>query len=294
MIRHLMCALFILSLTAAAVEARSGPELEKFDSYSKFDVANEATHLDNVAVELIRSQDLKVVLVFYGGRHSVYREAVIRGERAQDYLVNTRGIAAARVVTIDGGYQENPWVEVWALPKAMVLPKPTPSLDPAEVIIDWDRQIEPRFPPLQDVCQPEQANVEAAEIPGCGLPRKFDEWGKLAPHDEMARLDNIAAEAKRDPEATVIIFVYGGRHTYKNEADRRLAHFRDYLSKVNQLPLPSIVLANPGYLENQWVEVWLFPRGIEPPTGQLTIDRSGVVFDARRPSDAPWKQILPK
>jgi len=49
-------------------------------------------------------------------------EAEARAQRAKDYLVNTRGIDAGRLVTVDGGCRSDLSVELWIVPTGATAP----------------------------------------------------------------------------------------------------------------------------------------------------------------------------
>jgi hypothetical protein len=51
----------------------------------------------------------------------------------KSHLVLTRGINAARIVTIDGGYREQPTTEFWIVPDGASPPQPSPTIAPSEI-----------------------------------------------------------------------------------------------------------------------------------------------------------------
>jgi hypothetical protein len=55
-----------------------------------------------------------------------------RAERAKDYLVNTRGIDAGRIVIIDGGCRAEVTVDLFVCPAGATAPTPDmgPAVDP--------------------------------------------------------------------------------------------------------------------------------------------------------------------
>ena len=79
---------------------------------------SEMAFLDLLAQNLSEQPDLRAYVLIYGGRKDTKRDEVqIRGARMQRYVVETRGIATARVEVIDGGYRERFTVELWLVPK---------------------------------------------------------------------------------------------------------------------------------------------------------------------------------
>ncbi|HJT66320.1 MAG TPA: hypothetical protein VJ749_07700, partial [Pyrinomonadaceae bacterium] len=51
-------------------------------------------------------------------------EAQQRGDRAKDYLVNTRGIEAGRITVVDGGCRSDLTVQLWIVPSGATAPAP--------------------------------------------------------------------------------------------------------------------------------------------------------------------------
>jgi len=64
-------------------------------------------------VTLQNNPTLQVHVVLYGGRVGYRNEALARAARMKSYLVQTRGIEAERVITIDGGYRNELSGELW-------------------------------------------------------------------------------------------------------------------------------------------------------------------------------------
>jgi class 3 adenylate cyclase len=75
----------------------------KFDEYGDLEFDDEKARLDNFAIQLQNKPGARGYFRAYG---SSLGEAMVRANRAKDYLVNTRGIDANRVVAMDGGLRE--------------------------------------------------------------------------------------------------------------------------------------------------------------------------------------------
>jgi hypothetical protein len=114
------------------------PPPTKFDEYSNIAFSDEKARLGNLAIYL--QQDPKMIgyIIAYAGRRARAGEAKARTERAKSYLVKERGIEAERIVTIDGGYREEPMVELYILPRGISAPTPYPTLEPSEAQIIRD------------------------------------------------------------------------------------------------------------------------------------------------------------
>ena len=98
----------------------------KFDEYGNIRFNDEKARLDNYAIALQNAPGSTGTIIVYGGCEG---EAQQRGDRAKDYLVNTRGIEAGRITVVDGGCKEQLTVQLWTVPQG----SSQPTQDPATV-----------------------------------------------------------------------------------------------------------------------------------------------------------------
>ncbi len=91
----------------------------KFDEYGNIKFNDEKARLDNYAIQLQNQPGAQGYIIAYG---SCAGEAQARADRAKDYLVNTRGIDAGRIVTMDGGCRSDLSVELWIVPTGATAP----------------------------------------------------------------------------------------------------------------------------------------------------------------------------
>ncbi|PWT88305.1 MAG: hypothetical protein C5B55_13350, partial [Blastocatellia bacterium] len=91
----------------------------KFDEYGNIKFNDEKARLDNYAIQLQNDPGSTGVIIAYG---SCAGEAQTRADRAKDYLVNTRGIEAGRITTIDGGCRADLTVQLWIVPQGATAP----------------------------------------------------------------------------------------------------------------------------------------------------------------------------
>jgi hypothetical protein len=89
------------------------PEPRKFDEYGNIRFNDEKARLDNYAIQLQNEPGSTGTIIAYG---SCAGEAQARADRAKDYLVNTRGIEAGRITTVDGGCRADLTVQLWVVP----------------------------------------------------------------------------------------------------------------------------------------------------------------------------------
>ena len=91
----------------------------KFDEYGNINFNDEKARLDNYAIQLQNDPTSTATIIVYG---SCAGEAQQRGDRAKDYLVNTRGIEAGRITVVDGGCRADLTVQLWIVPSGATAP----------------------------------------------------------------------------------------------------------------------------------------------------------------------------
>jgi hypothetical protein len=94
----------------------------KFDEYGDIRFNDEKARLDNYAIQLQNEPGAQGYIIAYGNCEGAAQR---RADRAKDYLVNTRGIDAGRIVTIDGGCRSELMVELWIVPTGATPPTAT-------------------------------------------------------------------------------------------------------------------------------------------------------------------------
>lgn len=107
----------------------------KFDSYSDIPFESEKKRLESFAEQVRRYASTQAYIIVYAGRRASVGEAKTRAERAMGYLVNGLGIEARRIVTIDGGNQEELKVELYLVPPGALPPPSAPTVEPRDVQI---------------------------------------------------------------------------------------------------------------------------------------------------------------
>jgi len=103
-------------------------EARKLDEYGKLTSKEENDRLDKFAIELKLNPTALGYIIAYGGRASRAGDAQKAADKAKDYLVNKRRLDSGGIVRVDGGYREQPAIELWIVPARAKLPKPTPTV----------------------------------------------------------------------------------------------------------------------------------------------------------------------
>lgn len=96
----------------------------KFDEYPDIVRNDEKARLDNFAIELQNDPTATGYIVIYPGSRDRAGAAQTRSTGITDYIVNSRGIDARRLVTLVGPERDELMVQLWVSPQGA--PPPTP------------------------------------------------------------------------------------------------------------------------------------------------------------------------
>ena len=124
--------------TAQSVAVVTAPERKTivsrdFDECKNCTFDDQKARLDNLMVELQNDPSARAYIIAYGGRTDPIGQVEVLMKRARDYIVEQRGIDAARIVTVNGGFREDDAVELWIVPSGAAPPQATPTVQAGEV-----------------------------------------------------------------------------------------------------------------------------------------------------------------
>ena len=124
----LMLLVFIAGATGSSAFEPTTP----FDEFGDIKCEDEMARLDNFVVQLQNVPSARGAIVFFVGKMAAEKlpkrgEAEARVERIKSYLTKRRGIPAASIVVMNGGYDSNFRVQLWVVPPEAGLPKPEAS-----------------------------------------------------------------------------------------------------------------------------------------------------------------------
>lgn len=105
------------------------------DSFGKVSEYKERLHLDSFGVALLGDGTATGYIVAYAGKRAAVDEARKWAERAKNYLITVRGLSAAHLTVIDGGFREAPTIELFIVEPNLCPPVPSPTVDPRDVQI---------------------------------------------------------------------------------------------------------------------------------------------------------------
>jgi hypothetical protein len=96
----------------------------KFDEFSAIARNDEKARLDNFAVELQNDPTSTAYVIVYPGRSGRPGDVQKHTTQVVDYLVNSRGIDARRIVTLGGRTRDELMVQLWIAPRGATPPSP--------------------------------------------------------------------------------------------------------------------------------------------------------------------------
>jgi hypothetical protein len=118
------------SSDANATAAIAGPA-HKVDEYGTLKEEEETTRLDNLKAAM--ASDDYAYIIAYGGKTSVRGLANSDLRRIRAYLLKI-GVDGGRLITMDGGYREQPSHEIWLMPMGAEPPHPSPTVNAKDVV----------------------------------------------------------------------------------------------------------------------------------------------------------------
>jgi len=115
-----------------------------FASYRRVSLEKENSLLDNFVIALRDEVNRKGYIIAYAGKEARVGEAKARAQRAKNYLVKVRDFPPDRLKAMDGGYREEPQLDLYIVPDGTCAPTPAPTVDPRDVKIMKGREFKPR------------------------------------------------------------------------------------------------------------------------------------------------------
>ena len=98
----------------------------KFDEFGELSRNDEKARLDNFAIDLQNDPTSTAYVIIYPARTGRPSQVQTQKNRIIDYLVNSRGFNAERIITIIGPPRKDMTIELWTVPQGVTPPTPTP------------------------------------------------------------------------------------------------------------------------------------------------------------------------
>lgn len=265
----LLLALCLTPHPARVARAQqTGPTAQKFDEFTDIQYSDLIARLDNLANEVQSDPNMRAFLVVYRSRRDLPGLSARLANRMRSYLIYARGLAPARVVTVDGGEASCLTQELWLVPQGAA---PTPRAD---------------------AYQRNYVDLEAA--------RKFDQFGYALLTDEGAESDlpvtatppdtewlaAYAAALRREPRALAYVIAYPQHYIARWEEETGAGRVKTHRTVHADPPATAALMlravkaelvrrhgiaparvrvVDGGYRRLRALEVWIVPRGARPP-----------------------------
>jgi hypothetical protein len=247
--------ILILYFSVSAQERRNDSDPRMIDSYGDIPCGDTQARLDMIRSVLREHPSTRVFLIGYSGRDTPFDRLPYRFRYAKAYLEGA-GIDTSRLVTINGGYREDLWIDTFIVPENDSPPIPTPTIE-----------IQP--------------NLNAPRRFDTGYIDFFRENGRyrfyccdMCPL-EIVDFGEYARILRAEPNLRAHIFIYFGyRADFRSFSgiDRRTDGFRtmarllrNMLIREYGMDTNRITIAFGGGREFSEVELWVVPNGVPLP-----------------------------
>lgn len=239
-LKCLLSLIFLLCACPAQGQTNIEPA-RKFDEFGDIDASDIIARLDNFAITLQNEPGTRAFLVVYRTRRDLPGLSNRYAHRMKGYLIESRGIEPARVVTVDGGYVSCLTQELWVVPIGAT---PQPRADAysnrfASVAYKFDEHYYARS----------SDEVEIGYWP-------------TAPANLDAYLEAFALALQKNPRADAYLVAYtSGRFDRTSFAGEMLRRERDFLIKHYGIKPARIKTVNGGQGSWRRMELWIAPPG---------------------------------
>lgn len=98
----------------------------KFDEFAELSRNDEKARLDNFFIDLQNDPTSTAHVIVYPGQRGKYGAVQTQISHITDYLINSRGLDARRIITHVGSQRGTMSVELWTCPQGASPPKPKP------------------------------------------------------------------------------------------------------------------------------------------------------------------------
>lgn len=239
--------LFAISLLfALCVRAEAQADVPGLlDAFGDIQTSDLLARLDNFAIELQNSPQSRGFIVSYAQVNKFPGWPLRRALWCKGYLTSTRGLDAARIFTVNGGFRDDVRFELWVEP-----PGAEPPVRPFDLTAEMAREKSPYLFDRIFVFENSRGKREGYEYD------YLDDKGELEP---------FAEALVKDKAARGLIIAYAERRD-RSGADRRLAARRKLLlAKSFPVDASRVSAVGGGRRKQRTLELWIVPPGAELP-----------------------------
>ena len=246
--------LTLLCVSAVSRQQQSSNQTARLvDYFGNILLTDIKARLDNFVVELQNTPGAKGFIVTYPAKNFP-GWSLRRARDFQDYLVSTRGIEAARVAVVNGGFRDEMTFELWTVNPGAELP-----VKPFDISLLMVGEKTPlpfdRFPIVEH-----------------GDRGEFDAEDNYEYYPDTKELYQPFIEVlRRDPTLRGCVIAYASPRS-RLGADRKLAaRVKLGIIKAYAIDVGRIAAFGGGRRDQKMVELWLVPPGAELPEPTPTV-----------------------
>ena len=250
--KKFLLSVLLLSLLHAASSPRQ-QAARLLDSFGNIPLSDLKARLDGFAIELQNAPAFRGYIVTYPASNKFPGATLRRASASLNYLVSSRGLDAARISVVNGGFRNEVTYELWLVAPGADLPvKP---FDLALTMAGTKTPLLFDSFPIIERGDPEESQYEDSD--------------EFYP-DAKGLYDIFADMLRRDPSLRGCIIAYAKPR--RRGTDRQIAaRAKLALAKSNAVDLSRVVAVGGGLRREKTVELWLVPPGAELPKPTPTV-----------------------
>jgi hypothetical protein len=243
-------------LCAPALAQQQQPSDQKarlVDSFGNIQLSDLKARLDNFAIELQNAPDSKGYIVTYPAANKFPGASFRRAYSSLEYMTMTRGLDAARISVVNGGFRDEATYELWVVHIGAELP-----VKPFDISLMMAGQKTPllfdSFPVIERGDPEDSAYVDSEGF----YP------------DAVGLYDSFVDVLQHDPGLRGCIIAYAMPR--RRGTDREIAsRVKLAIAKTHAVDLSRIIGVGGGKRKQKRVELWLVPPGAELPKPTPTV-----------------------
>ena len=221
------------------VSAQTGdPLARKVDEFADVEASELIARLDSLAIELHNEPNARTFLVVYRTRRDLPGLSNRYAHRMKNYLVDSRGISANRVLTVDGGIASCLVQELW-----IVSPGGTPK---------------PRADAHFSSYQPPAYKFDEHHYSSSQDPVDGTTYWREAPDDLLGYLEAFGLELQKNPKSIGYLIAYKRATSDRAAVSQNMLRTeRNFLMKNLGIKPARIKTIDGGYRQWRTMELWI-------------------------------------
>ena len=246
--KKLLTTFLLLAASAVASHAQEPPApggARLIDSFGEIQISDLMARLDNFAIELQNDPTSTGVIAAHAAKHKFPGWPLRRAYVSRNYLVDTRGLDAARVSVVFGDLRDDTTFELWLVP-----PGAAPPAKPFDVSLLMSGERTPL--PFDRFTVIEHGD------------RSQSEYGDTYP-DSAGLYYYFAEVLRHDPALRGCVIGYTSRRGSLAAGRRMASRAKLAMAKAHAIDVGRVFAVGGGRRAYKMIELWLVPPGAELP-----------------------------